>query len=289
MKKLLILGCTMVIAFAMVSCNSESGEEAQSVPERADIEEKYRWRLQDIYETIEMWEKDFAYVEEHMADLKKYRGTLGESGETLLACLQESEVMERKLDNMYVYAFMFKDQDTKNSEAHGRVDRIASISSQFYQNRAFLWPEIQTIPEDKLMSFVDNTPGLEVYRHPFRDMIRQKKHILSEREEELLAMAGNVCREFGSAREALTQADIKFPKVKNDVGDMVELSYGRYYSLLKSKDPEVRRGAFEGMYGTFNKFKNTSAALYRGSVKKDIFNARARHYNSCLEMALNGD
>lgn len=292
MKKVWMLGLIMILGLSMTSCDSKAEDknaDSGSLPTRDKIEEKYQWNLQDIYATDAAWENDFNYVEEHINDLKSYRGKLGESGKTLLACLQESELLERKMDNMYVYAYLTKDQDTKNSDSQARADRIAQLSSRFHQGRAFLWPEIQTIPEKTLMNWVEKVAGLDVYRHPFEDMIRTQKHILSEREEELLAMSGSVSREFGTAREALTMADIKFPKVKDGNGKMIELSPGRYYSLLLSQDADVRRGAFEGMYTTFDKFKNTSAALYRGSIKNDIFYAQARGYNSCLEMALSGD
>ncbi|MEA2076526.1 MAG: oligoendopeptidase F [Candidatus Marinimicrobia bacterium] len=283
MSLIAILSLLLSVAFAGEIDNSKQ------IPTRDEIEEQYRWNLADIYPTTDAWEKDFSYLEDNIDHLKKYKGKLGKSAKNLEKCLSESEKLERKLDMLYVSAHLLKDQDTKNSTSQALANRIASLNQQFYQERAFLWPEIQEIPAKKLKQFVESSDYLAQYRHAFDDMVRQKEHILSEREEELLSMAGNMAREFSSIREAMTQADIIFPKVKDDDGDMIELSYGRYYALLQSKDPEVRRGAFEGIYGTFDKFKNTSAAAYRGSVKKDIFYATARGYDSCIEMALDND
>ena len=107
-----------------------------------------------------------------------------------------------------------------------------------------MWPEIQEIPTNKLNQLVAKSDHLKQYQHSFEDMVRTKEHILSEREEELLSMAGNMAREFSSIREALTQADIVFPEIKDADGDMVELSYSRYYGFLLSSDPEVRRNCF---------------------------------------------
>lgn len=283
MSLIVILSLLVSIAFA------GEMDDSKRIPTRDEIEEQYRWNLADIYPTTDAWEKDFAYVEDNISHLKKYKGKLGKSAKNLEKCLSESEKIERKLDMLYVSAHLLKDQDTKNSTSQALASRIASLNQQFYQERAFLWPEIQEIPSKKLNQFVGSSDYLADYRHAFDDMVRTKEHILSEREEELLSMAGNMAREFSGIREALTQADIVFPMVKDDDGDMIELSYGRYYSLLLSEDPDVRRGGFEGMYGTYDKFKNTSAAAYRGSVKKDIFYATARGYDSCLEMALDGD
>ena len=169
------------------------------------------------------------------------------------------------------------------------TDRISSLYSQYAQKTSFVAPELRNIPETKLSRFINSTKGLEVYKHYFDNFLRQKKYILSTREEELLAMSGNVFRNFSRIREALTTADIQFPKVKDDEGNEIELSYSRYRKLLLSKDPEVRKGAFEGMYSTYEKFNNTSAATYDGSVKKDVFYSKARGYNSSLGMALSND
>jgi len=282
MSLIVILGLIFTVSFAGEMDNSKR------IPTRDEIEEQYRWNLADIYPNTDAWEKDFSYVEENIDVLKQYKGKLSK-GKNLEKCLMESEELERKLDKLYVSAHLLKDQDTKNSTSQALANRIASLNQKFYQERAFLWPEIQEIPSRKLEQLVAKSDHLKNYEHAFDDMVRQKEHILSEREEELLSMAGNMGREFGNIREALTQADIIFPEVKDEDGDMIELSYGRYYSLLLSSDPEVRRGAFKGMYGTYDKIKNTSAATYRGSVKKDIFYAQARGYDSCIEMALDGD
>lgn len=286
MRKLM----SLIAIFALMLSVAFAGEmdKSKQIPTRDEIQEQYRWNLADIYPTTDAWEKDYAYVESNIDQLKKYKGKLAKS-KNLEKCLMESEELERKLDKLYVSAHLLKDQDTKNTTSQALASRIASLNQQFYQERAFLWPEIQEISTKKLSQLVAQSDYLKQYEHAFDDMVRQKAHILSEREEELLSMAGNMAREFSGIREALTQADIVFPEVKDEDGDLVELSYSRYYGFLLSKDPDVRRNAFKGMYGTFDKFKNTSAAAYRGSVQKDIFFSQARGYDSCIEMALDGD
>jgi oligoendopeptidase F len=281
---------SLILIVALMTSVAFAGEmdKSKQIPTRDEIEEQYRWNLADIYPTTDAWEKDYSYVEGNLTKLKDYKGKLAK-GKNLEKCLKESEELERKLDMLYVSAHLLKDQDTKNTTSQAMANRIAGLNQQFYQERAFLWPEIQEIPTNKLNQLVAKSDYLKEYEHAFDDMVRQKEHILSEREEELLSMAGNMGREFGNIREALTQADIVFPEIKDEDGDMVELSYSRYYGFLLSKDPDVRRNAFKGMYGTFDKFKNTSAATYRGSVQKDIFYSRARGYDSCIEMALDGD
>lgn len=286
MKRLMTT--TMLLSMVVTMAIAGEMDNSKRIPTRDEIQEQYRWNLADIYPTTDAWEKDYAYVESNIDQLKMYKGKLVK-GKNLEKCLKESEALERKLDMLYVSAHLLKDQDTKNTTSQALASRIARLNQQFYQERAFLWPEIQEIPTKKLSQLVSQSDYLKEYEHAFDDMVRQKEHILSEREEELLSMASNMGGEFSGIREALTQADIVFPEVKDEDGDMVELSYSRYYGFLLSSDPDVRRNAFKGMYGTFDKFKNTSAATYRGSVKKDIFFSEARGYDSCIEMALDGD
>ncbi|MEA3500327.1 MAG: oligoendopeptidase F [Candidatus Marinimicrobia bacterium] len=288
--KLFIMLIALTLALGLTSCQSKKVDSnAGKMPTRQDIENQYKWNLQDIYDSADEWESDFEYVKSHISDIEKFKGTLGKSGKNILKCFKAEDKIERKLDQLQIFAYLQKDEDTRISENLALTDRISSLYSQYVQKTSFVAPELRNIPESKLNKFINSTKGLKNYRHYFDNFLRQKKYILSSREEELLAMAGNVFRNFSRIREALTTADIQFPKVKNDEGDEIELSYSRYRKLLLSKDAKVRRGAFEGMYSTFEKFNNTSAATYDGSVKKDVFYSKARGYNSSLEMSLSDD
>ncbi|MFA6617720.1 MAG: oligoendopeptidase F [Candidatus Neomarinimicrobiota bacterium] len=286
MKRLM----SMMLVLALALSFAVAGEtNVRSIPSREDMQEEYLWNLADIYPSVEAWEKDFSFIESNLEKLQEYKGKLGKSANNLEACLKASVELEIILEDLYVYAFLLKDQDTSDPEAQALSNRVASLNQKFGQANSFLWPEIQEIPTRKLHRFMRTSDYLKTYEQVFANMLRTKEYMLSEREEELLSMAGNMGREFSSIREALTTADMVFPKVKSDDGTMIELSYGRYRQLLMSEDPEVRYGAFKGMYGSFDKIKNTSAAAYRGSIKKDMFYAEARGYNSCIEMALDGD
>lgn len=288
--KIIIILIALTLVMGITSCGDKTHDsKANSIPTRKDIETEYKWNLKDIYSSADEWEKDFKYVKSHISDIEKFKGTLGQSGENILKCFKAEEKIERKLDKLQIFAYLQKDEDTRISENLALTDRISSLYSQYAQKTSFVAPELRNIPETKLNKYINSTKGLKIYEHYFDDFLRQKKYILSTREEELLAMAGNVFRNFSRIREALTTADIQFPKVKDEEGNEIELSYSRYRKLLLSKDPKVRKGAFEGMYSTYKKFNNTSAAAYDGSVKKDMFYANARRYNSCLEMSLSND
>ncbi len=261
----------------------------EGIPQRSDIDEQYLWNLESIYPSVEAWEKDFRAVEDGLKKFESYRGKLTKSGAKILECLELDSELSLKIDNLYVYAGMLKDQDTRVSENQALNDRARGIYVKYGEATAFVVPELQTISEKKLNKFITKTPGLEVYGFFFDNLIRQRAHTLSTAEEELLAMAGDLFGGPQKIHSQLTNADMVFPMVKDEEGNEFRLTRGRYGKLLMSRDPDVRRGAFLARTEAFDKVKNTNAAVFDTYLKKDLFISRARKYDSTLEMALDAD
>ena len=218
---------------------------AQSdIPQRSDIDDESKWNLTDIYPTIEDWEKDYQFVDSNLGKFDQFRGKLGKTGNEILACFRLDEKLSIAIENLYVYAYLNKDSDTRVSEFQGLADRAASLYTKYGEAVAYIEPELQKVSDKKLKRFVTKTKRLEEYRHYFDDLVRQRAHTLSEKEEELLAMAGELYRSPSKIFESLTETDLVFPMVINEEGDSVRLTRGRYYLMLLSNDPEVRRRAF---------------------------------------------
>ena len=263
---------------------------AQSdIPQRGDIDDEYKWNLEDIYPSIENWEEDYKFVESNLDKFNNYRGQLGKSGKTIIEYFRFDEEISKVLDNLYVYTSLNKDSDTRVSEAQGLIDRASALYTKYGEAVAFVEPELQKISEKKIKRFISKTNGLEEYSHYFDNLIRQREHILSEKEEELLAMAGELYRSPYKIYEALTTTDLVFPMVMNAEGDSIRLTRGRYSLMLLSEDPEVRKRAFLARTEAFEKIKNTNAAVMNSSLKKDLFLARAKKYSSTIEKALGED
>jgi len=281
LQMVVVIGLTLLIAMPIF---------AQSdIPQRGDIADEFKWNLTDIYPSIEAWENDYKLVESSLPKFADFKGELGKSGSNILNCFQLDEKISIALDNLFVYAYLNKDSDTRDSESQAYADRVGALYTKYGEAVAFIEPELQEIPEKKLNKFIAKTDGLEIYQHYFDDMIRQRAHTLSEPEEQLLAMAGELYRAPSKIYEALTEADLVFPMVVNEEGDSVRLTRGRYYLMLLSNDQEVRRRAFEARTKAFDKIKNTNAATLSSSLKKDLFITRARKYNSTLERSLSYD
>ncbi len=259
------------------------------IKKRSDIDEKYKWKLEDVYASEEAWEIDYAAAKKLIAAIEAKKGRLGNSADELLAVLQLSDELEIKADQLYVYAKMRRDEDNSNNKYQILYDRAENLAVQVRSATSFMVPEIISIPEDRLKSYLEENSELAVYKHFTDQLLRQKQHILSPEEEKILAMAADVAYASSNIFSMLNNADIKFGKIKDENGQEIELTKGRYGRYMESDDRRVRQEAFAALYKSYTELKNTIATTLSSSVKKDIFYARTRKYNSALEAALAQD
>lgn len=194
-----------------------------------------------------------------------------------------------RLGKLYTYAHMRYDQDTTNSVYQALNDRATNLYSQVSSSTAYIVPEILSISEDTLQTFLKENRDLSVYEHALEEITRQRPHVLSEAEEALLAEASEVMSSSSNTFGMLNNADLKFPSIKGEDGEEIEITHGRYIQFLESDDPRVRKDAFKAVYETYGKFKNTFASTLSGAVKRNNFNARVRKYDSARQAALSNN
>ena len=266
--------------------NAFSKAETSSLPSRSEIEEIYKWKLDDIYESDDAWHNEFEWVQSNLSGYKKFIGTLAQSADHLLNCLKFDDQIGIKLERLYLYAMLAKDSDMRVTKYQALDDRIKNLYAQISTANSFIRPELLTIPGDKLLDFVNQKKELGVYRHYFDDLLRTKTHTLSPEEEIILALSSEVTQAPYNAFSMFTNADLKFPIVKDEQGQDVEISHGRYYAAMYSRDRNYRQRAYKNYYKPFKDYTNTFAALLNGNLKANIFNAKARNYKSAREAAL---
>jgi len=260
--------------------------ESKVIPERDEINQKYKWNLTDIFHNDEEWENEFKSISEKVTGYQKFEGKLAESSENLLACFKFDEEVNIKLDQLHLYAMLSKDSDIRVGKYHSMDDRIQSLYAQAGAASSFIRPELLKIPEEKLRSMIDSKEELKVYKHSLDDLLRSKKHTLSNSEEKILAMAAELTQTPYNTFSIFTNADLKLPTIKDELGEMTELSHGRYYSAMYSKDRDYRSRVFKAYLESYKNYLNTFTVLFNGNLKTNIFNARARNFNSALESAL---
>ena len=256
------------------------------VLQRNEINEKDTWDLSTIFETDQKWEEELALLTEDTKEAASLEGHLLDSAESLLNITERYLDLSRRLEKLYVYAHMKNDQDTRVAIYQEYYAKAMTLYSQLDQVFSFYEPEFMAITEEQYQNFLAEEPKLQSYKHFFDKLLQNKEHVLSQREEELLAGAGEI---FGAASETfaiLDNADIVFPFVQDEDGNEVQLSHGVYMRLVESKNREVRRGAYEALYSTYEQYQHTYAKTLQTNVKVQNYRAKVRNYKSAREAAL---
>lgn len=261
----------------------------KSLPKRNEIAVDDTWRLEDIFPSNDDWEKEFKEIKELIPSIDQYRGKLAESAEILFQALETQYEISKRLGKLYTYAHMRYDQDTTNSFYQGLNDRASNLFTQAGSAFSYIDPEILSIDEERIKSFLKEHEGLKLYEHILDELNRGRPHILSEKEEAILAQASEVTSNASNTFGMLNNADLKFPTIKDENGEEVEITHGRYIRFLESQDRTVRKNAFQAVYETYGKFKNTFSSTLSGSIKKDNFYATVRNYKSARQAALDSN
>ncbi|GAB7056439.1 MULTISPECIES: oligoendopeptidase F [unclassified Paenibacillus] len=257
------------------------------LPKRKDVALEHRWNLEDLFPNQQAWDKEYQLVKDDLKEIGRFEGKLNDPA-AIKKCFELEDKISLHTERLYVYANMKHHEDMADPTYQALSDKSKKLSVEANEAMSFISPEILSLTDEQLHKLVEN-PELSFYKRTLEEMIRQKQHVLSKTEEALLAQVGNLSQAPGTIFGMLNNADLKFPKVKNEHGEEIELTHGRYIQFLESKDREVRKQAFEAMYSTYAKQKNTLAATLAANVTKNIFYAKARKYPSTLEMSLFGD
>ena len=250
--------------------------------ERSQVKTDYKWKTEDVFVNDEEWEKAFAALEGKI-EFSKYRGTLN-CAENILAYYRAEEGLEKELLRVYLYAFLRHDEDVRVSKYNSYLARVMSLFTKLGAETAFATLEISALPEEKLKALAKDA-SLKDYDYFLSRLIAEKKYILSEKEEKILAQTGEPMSAAGDVFEMLDNAELNLPEIEHE-GKKVPLSHGLYSVILFGNDREKRAEAFRLYYSAYRKIINTLATAYYGNVKKDIFYKNVRGYASCLEKSL---
>lgn len=257
--------------------------------QRNEIEEKYTWDLSTIFPTDEAFEAELAQVSEEVKKAASLAGHLLDSADSLLTTTEIQLDLMRRIEKLYSYAHMKNDQDTRVAKYQEYQAKGMTIYSEFGQSFAFYEPEFMAITEEQYQTFLAEQPGLQLYQHYFDKLLKKKAHILTQREEELLAGAGEIFGAAGETFAILDNADIVFPMVHDEDGNEVQLSHGNYITLVESKNREVRKEAYEALYSVYEQYQHTYAKTLQTNVKVHNYNAKVRKFSSAREAALSAD
>ena len=257
------------------------------VQKRSEIEEKYKWKLEDIFASDADWEAEFAQAEALLPQLEAQKECITRDTQSMLAGLKLIDQASLLLERLYVYARMRRDEDGANSFYQGLSSRAQSLAVKMSGALAFLEPLLLSLDEQTMQRYIE-APELAEYSFMLQNLQRSRKHVLDEQSERLLSMAGDFSDGAQEIFTMLNNADLKVGSVE-DNGQVYGLTHAKYIELMQSEDRALREKVYRKFYEAFSGHINTIAATYNTAVKKDIFYARARGYESALHKALFAD
>ncbi|MCE3200286.1 oligoendopeptidase F [Paenibacillus sonchi] len=254
---------------------------------RSEVPAENRWKLEDMFASQEQWDAEYKEAKKLINSASGFQGKL-DSADALKKCFELDDKLSLLTERLYVYAHMRQDEDTAAPTYQALSQKAKKLGVEAGEATSFITPEILALPDEKLDQFIADA-SLSDYTFTLKEMKREKAHILTKAEEALLAQVGTLAQAPQTVFSMLNNADLKFPKIKNEEGKEVDLTHGSYIQFLESPDREVRKSAFKAVYETYGKQKNTIAATLSANVNKNVFYSRVRKYPSVLEMSLYGD
>jgi len=265
--------------------SAEQTAASSPLPLRSDVPVEATWNLDRLFPDDAAWEAAFAELESQIDRFETFRGRLAESAEVLAEALRFDSEFDRAAERLGVYAFLKTTEDQTDSHYQGMKSRFQNLAVRASQAASFMRPELLAIPEERMAELMADD-ALEPFRLLLQRLLRFRPHTLSDREERLLAMQGEMAGAAGNAFRQLNDADLKFGHVTDHDGRSIELTHASFGQLLISPNRDVRRQAFDTFYRQFSAHENTLAATLSGSVQADVYYARARNYDSSLAAAL---
>ncbi|HEX9161133.1 MAG TPA: M3 family metallopeptidase, partial [Thermoanaerobaculia bacterium] len=254
--------------------------------DRASTPDRFRFDLASLYPSDEAWRGAKEKLEAQIPAIATYKGTLGRSPQQLLAALDDLSTINKEYARLFIYSSLNSDVDTRVAKYQATNQEMQKMGTAIASQSAYFEPEILRIDQSKIDAFIQQEPKLAVYRQYLDDILRRQPHTLSEGEEKIIADAGLMSAAPSDVYGIFADADFPYPSVTLSDGKTVRLdksAFGRYRAVPNRDD---RRKVMEAFFDSLGKYKATFGATFNGQVSRDLFYARARHYNSSVEASL---
>ncbi|HFU5893428.1 TPA: oligoendopeptidase F [Enterococcus faecium] len=263
--------------------------EVKQLPKREELPENLTWDLTKIFSSNQEFDEKYLELSEELKQSEKHKGTLDQGASQFLNAIEFVLRVYRQTEIIYVYAHLKNDQDTGNTDYQALYARASSLFSKVSEAVSWFEPEILQLSDDQIWQYFKEEPKLEVYRHYIQQIVDNRAHVLSAEQESLLAGAGEIFDASSDTFAVLNNADLVFPTIEGENGEIVQLSHGVYGQLLESTDRRVREAAFKGLYSVYEQFRNTFASTLGTHIKGHNFKAKVRNYSSAREASLSNN
>ncbi len=283
-----LFGCGALLALLPAPMLSAAAKP--DTRDRAQIADEFKWDFTRIYPSWAEWEADMKVLDAQIDAYAALKGTLANGPEAVAHAQELGDEIGRLQYLLYRYPQLQRDVDTRDTEVSGKFQRVNALFAKLGTATSWFTPEMLTIPEATMKTWIDQEPRLAVYRFPIMELYRQQEHVLDETGEKLLSFGSQFRQTPQSIYQELSTSDIDFPTVTLSDGREIKMSYGGYRETLESARVQAdRKAAFEAHYGAYAVNKNTYAAIYNSVVQRDWTSAQSRNYPTTLAAALDGD
>ncbi|MBU1652416.1 oligoendopeptidase F, partial [bacterium] len=267
---------------------------AADMPQRSDIPDEYKWKPEHIYASIDAWEADFSYLEGRLDEIVAYKGTFAgeqatDPAKSLIAYNKLTEELMPIVEKLWVYVMYNYHVDLSNSDWAGMQQRIQTLYIDFSSRMAWYDPELLRIPQETMHRYIDKNPELEDYRKSYDDLYAQQAHVLTEAEEQIIALSYNITGTASDVFGKLTDVDMKFGSIDGEGDEKIEVTDSGWNSWRVDKNREIREAYFKKLWEGYQGMGTTLAALMNGNIKKNVYMQRARKYDNTLQAALDGN
>ena len=259
--------------------------KTKRIPGRNQVKTRDTWDLTPLFKSDAAWERAYKRLQKEVARYETFRGKLKKSPAVLHACCAFDFGFQQKMERLANYAFLKSAEDVGDGRYQAMMAKYMRLATRAEEAASFIPPEIRSIPKTTMAKFL-RARVLAPYRYHLERLLRYRPHILSTKEERLLAMQGEVTQTPSNAFGQLTDVDFDFGFVTNETGERIELTQSSLITLYESPKRAVRKRAFDKFYAVYEAHGHTLAALLNGAVLQDVYEARARNHPSAREAAL---
>lgn len=259
------------------------------IKSRSEINNFDKWDLTTIYNNDDAFYSDCDKCIKLIDGFDKIKNGMMESADNLYQVIKKDEEIDILINHLYMYAHLNKDSETNNPAYQKMFGKINNIINTYSEVSSFIIPTLLEYDYSVIEKFYLEKPELKEYEFVFVNIFRKKIHTLTKSEEKILSSFEQTLSFPENIYDTFSNADLKFGSIKDEHGDLVEITDSNFSLYIKSKDRNVRKAAFDTLYNGYKKYENTISLMLSNDVKVNNTLAKLRKYNSALEASLFAD
>ena len=253
---------------------------------RSKVKKEQTWNAESVFATPHDFDIEVEDILDTLPEIRQYQGHLGDNIDTFIKAMNAMDMLEQRATKVRVYASLSSAVDAKDEQGAAMSGKAMSALAQVNAAMSFVQPELLSMGEAKLRGWLAEDTRMKLYEHYFNDLFRKQAHVRNAEVEELLGMLSDPFGTVSSTAKMLANADFKFKPAHDKKHKKIELTQSTLNAILHGTDRKARKTAWENYNDKFLEYKNTLSSNLTASIKQNVFNMKARNFDSSLEATL---